>query len=168
MTETAVSPSTSKDGGAGPSAVHQQEEDTDNVTKTVAGKVTEVQGDLRFHETVTAAPLNPWSRTSLQLYSILLVAALNATASGFDGVSLSTMFRIIIIFIILPSSSGSRMDVCVCVCAYLVNLQLDKCHEAIRGVLPPHGARLLHGHVSYSVHCMLSYEQALMYNSASS
>lgn len=51
------------------------------------GKTTEVQGDSHFHETVTAAPLDPWSRTSLQLYAILLVASLNATASGFDGVS---------------------------------------------------------------------------------
>ncbi|EMR70797.1 putative hexose transport-related protein [Eutypa lata UCREL1] len=49
------------------------------------GKTTEVQGDSHFHETVTAAPLDPWSRTSLQLYAILLVASLNATASGFDG-----------------------------------------------------------------------------------
>ncbi|KAK6909668.1 sugar transporter [Kwoniella mangroviensis CBS 10435] len=44
-----------------------------------------VQGDSNFYETVTAAPLSPWSKTSLQLYAILLVAALNATASGFDG-----------------------------------------------------------------------------------
>ncbi|RCI14523.1 hypothetical protein L249_6660 [Ophiocordyceps polyrhachis-furcata BCC 54312] len=36
---------------------------------------------------VFSAPLNAWSRTSFQLYAILLVAALNATASGFDGVS---------------------------------------------------------------------------------
>ncbi len=50
-------------------------------------KTTEVQGDSNFHETVTVAPLDPWSRTSLQLYAILLVASLNATASGFDGVS---------------------------------------------------------------------------------
>lgn len=52
------------------------------------GKTTEVQGDSHFLETVTTAPLNPWSRTSLQLYAILLVASLNATASGFDGVGL--------------------------------------------------------------------------------
>ncbi|KAK8853043.1 hypothetical protein IAR55_003744 [Kwoniella newhampshirensis] len=45
----------------------------------------EVQGDAAFYETVTATPLNPWSKTSFQLYGILLVAALNATASGFDG-----------------------------------------------------------------------------------
>lgn len=51
------------------------------------GQTTEVQGDSHFYETVTAAPLDPWSRTSLQLYAILLVASLNATASGFDGVS---------------------------------------------------------------------------------
>ncbi|KAH9883970.1 putative hexose transport-related protein [Xylariomycetidae sp. FL2044] len=51
----------------------------------LGGKITEVQGDSHFYESVTAAPLNAWSRTSLQLYAILLVAALNATASGFDG-----------------------------------------------------------------------------------
>ncbi len=50
------------------------------------GKVTEVQGDSQFHESVTASPLDAWSKTSIQLYFILLVAALNATASGFDGV----------------------------------------------------------------------------------
>src|SRR5690348_4576703 len=49
--------------------------------------IKEVQGDQHFYETVTTAPLNPLSKTSLQLYAILLVAALNATASGFDGVS---------------------------------------------------------------------------------
>lgn len=89
MTEAAF-PSTPKDegGDAGPSRTATHQQDADDVTKTVAAEITEVQGDLHFHETVTAAPLNPWSRTSLQLYSILLVAALNATASGFDGVSL--------------------------------------------------------------------------------
>ncbi|WVQ82429.1 hypothetical protein IAT38_004557 [Cryptococcus sp. DSM 104549] len=45
----------------------------------------EVQGTATFYETVTASPLNPRSKTSFQLYGILLVAALNATASGFDG-----------------------------------------------------------------------------------
>jgi hypothetical protein len=49
-------------------------------------ETTEIQGDSHFYETVTAAPLNALSRTSFQLYLILLVAALNATASGFDGV----------------------------------------------------------------------------------
>jgi hypothetical protein len=57
------------------------------------GKVKEIQGDAHFHETITAAPLNPWSKTSIQLYFILLVAALNATASGFDGVGGCTMAK---------------------------------------------------------------------------
>ena len=61
--------------------------DADFDLEKTEGKATEVQGDSHFHETVTAAPLDPWSRTSLQLYAILLVASLNATASGFDGVS---------------------------------------------------------------------------------
>lgn len=59
----------------------------DTIDKTAIGSVTEVQGNTHYHETVTAAPMNPWSRTSIQLYFILLVAALNATSSGFDGVS---------------------------------------------------------------------------------
>lgn len=58
------------------------------IDKNDGGKITKVQGDVHFHETITAAPLDPWSKRSLQLYAILLVAALNATASGFDGVSL--------------------------------------------------------------------------------
>lgn len=59
----------------------------DTIDKTAIGSVTEVQGNAHFHETVSGAPLDPWSKTSIQLYLILLVAALNATASGFDGVS---------------------------------------------------------------------------------
>lgn len=69
------------------SAAHHTD-DLDDL-KPVNG-IREVQGDAHFHETVTAAPLDPWSRASIQLYFILLVAALNATTSGFDGVSLPT------------------------------------------------------------------------------
>jgi hypothetical protein len=61
-------------------------DDGDGLEKGQAD-IEEVQGDQHFYETVTTAPLNPLSKTSLQLYAILLVAALNATASGFDGVS---------------------------------------------------------------------------------
>ncbi|KAL6867165.1 general substrate transporter [Trichoderma novae-zelandiae] len=57
----------------------------DTVDKIAIGSVTEVQGNTHYHETVTSAPMDPWSRTSIQLYLILLVAALNATSSGFDG-----------------------------------------------------------------------------------
>lgn len=64
---------------------HQQD-DLDDIKPI--NDVRKMQGDVHFHETVTAAPLDPWSRASLQLYLILLVAALNATTSGFDGVSL--------------------------------------------------------------------------------
>lgn len=59
----------------------------DAFDKSAIGNITEVQGNAHFHETVTAAPMDPWSRTSIQLYLILMVAGLNATASGFDGVS---------------------------------------------------------------------------------
>ena len=55
--------------------------------KASIGEVLEVQGNEDFLHTVTSAPLNPWSKTSIQLYCILLTACLNATASGFDGVS---------------------------------------------------------------------------------
>lgn len=68
-------------------ATSHQQDDIEDI-KPAAGKIKEVQGDSHFYETVTAAPLDPWSRTSVQLYLILLVAALNATTSGFDGVSL--------------------------------------------------------------------------------
>lgn len=79
-------------------APHVQDDTKDNVAAdngSIAdmdgkGKITEVQGDSAFFETVSAAPLNPRSKTSFQLYAILLVAALNATASGFDGVSTGT------------------------------------------------------------------------------
>lgn len=67
-------------------ATSHQNDEIDDI-KPAAGKIKEVQGDSHFYETVTAAPLSPWSKTSIQLYLILLVAALNATTSGFDGVS---------------------------------------------------------------------------------
>lgn len=59
----------------------------DGVDKAAIGSVTEVQGNTHYYETVTSAPMDAWSWTSIQLYFILLVAALNATSSGFDGVS---------------------------------------------------------------------------------
>lgn len=70
-------------------ATSHQHDDVEDI-KPAAGEITEVQGDSNFYETVTAAPLSPWSKTSVQLYLILLVAALNATTSGFDGVSLTS------------------------------------------------------------------------------
>lgn len=54
-----------------------------SLKKSARHTVVPVQADACFLE---SARLDPWSRTSLQLYMILLVAALNATASGFDGV----------------------------------------------------------------------------------
>lgn len=58
-----------------------------SIIKPPQGEIKEIQGDAHFHETISSAPLNPWSKTSLQLYCILFVAAMNAVASGFDGVS---------------------------------------------------------------------------------
>lgn len=66
-----------------------------DVPEKHGAQVQERQGDAHFHDTVTAAPLNPWSKTSIQLYFILLVAALNATSSGFDGVCLSHKYNLI-------------------------------------------------------------------------
>ncbi|KAK4498567.1 hypothetical protein PRZ48_011225 [Zasmidium cellare] len=68
---------------------NDQHEDTK--THQSIGQVLEVQGNTEFIQATTAAPLNPWSRTSLQLYLILLTACLNATASGFDGSIFSTI-----------------------------------------------------------------------------
>lgn len=61
----------------------------DDKTHASIGQVLEVQGNTEFIQATTAAPLNPWSKTSLQLYFILLTACLNATASGFDGVGVA-------------------------------------------------------------------------------
>ncbi|KAI1500045.1 putative hexose transport-related protein [Biscogniauxia marginata] len=55
------------------------------ISQPYKGETTEVQGSSHFHEAITASPLDALSKTSFQLYAILLVAALNATASGFDG-----------------------------------------------------------------------------------
>jgi hypothetical protein len=69
-----------------PTARHADTDMDPAMMKGDSGEITQIQGNAHFYETVTAAPLDPWSKTSLQLYMILLVAALNATASGFDGV----------------------------------------------------------------------------------
>jgi hypothetical protein len=50
-------------------------------------EVKEVQGHATYHEAIAAAPFQPWSKSSIQLYFIFLVAYVNAMASGFDGVS---------------------------------------------------------------------------------
>lgn len=108
---------------------HQQDEVED--LKPAAGKITEVQGDSNFYETVTAAPLSAWSRTSVQLYLILLVAALNATTSGFDGVSRTVSH-------VLKSWLTQ----------WAVDFQLHQCHETVSGVLPSHRTWIEHGNVS--------------------
>ncbi|EJP61917.1 Hexose transport-related protein, putative [Beauveria bassiana ARSEF 2860] len=61
------------------------QDDRPSFDKHDAADIREIQGNANYYETITAAPLDPWSKTSFQLYLILLVAALNATASGFDG-----------------------------------------------------------------------------------
>lgn len=107
-----------------PSPITRAETEMDEgLDKAAAGKITEIQGDSHFYETITAAPLNPWSKTSLQLYSILLVAALNATASGFDGVS--TIHETCIL-----------LERCL-LTQLIVNLQLDQRYDPVSDVLPP-------------------------------
>ncbi|KAM3430881.1 hypothetical protein MY4824_007454, partial [Beauveria thailandica] len=58
------------------------QQDRPSFDKHNAADIREIQGNANYYETITAAPLDPWSKTSIQLYLILLVAALNATASG--------------------------------------------------------------------------------------
>jgi hypothetical protein len=78
-----------KDGGllADTATVASSDRGDDRDKIGSIGEVLQVQGNEDFLHAVTAAPLSPWSKTSLQLYLILLTACLNATASGFDGVS---------------------------------------------------------------------------------
>lgn len=114
--------------------------DADAVLEPVKpqGKVTEIQGDSHFYETVTAAPLNPWSRTSLQLYAILLVASLNATASGFDGVR---SYHLIDTNVTGISANIGQVDI-----------QLHQCHVAIPGLFPPRRARKRDRHHFHDLH----------------
>lgn len=60
-------------------------------TSDIPERTFEVQGNVEYLTVVMAAPLKAWSRTSFKLYSILLIACLNATASGFDGSIFSTI-----------------------------------------------------------------------------
>ena len=102
------------------------------------GKVTEIQGDSNFYETVTAAPLDPWSKTSLQLYAILLVASLNATASGFDGVRRHHPVH--------TNVKGNVTNICQ------VHLQLHQCHVTVPGILSSRRARKRDRHHFYDLH----------------
>lgn len=99
--------------------------------------VTHVQGNGRLVESVAAARLDPWSKTSLQLYMILFVAALNATASGFDGVNSRGRT---VHWPRLPARQRVLMN-------GPVHLQLHQRHGPIPALLSPKRARLQHGHV---------------------
>lgn len=111
-------------------ASSRQQDDIEDI-KLAAGEIKEIQGDSHFYETITAAPLDPWSKASLQLYLILLVAALNATSSGFDGVSLTH-----------HDMSNSLLTL------RTVHLQLHQRHGPIQEILQPHRARWEHWNVS--------------------
>jgi hypothetical protein len=123
-----------------PATSHQQDDIED--IKPAAGKIKEVQGDSHFYETVTAAPLDPLSRTSIQLYLILLVAALNATTSGFDGVSLAD-----------PDVERGWLNLRV------VNLQLYQRDGPVPGIFPSHGARIKHWNVSSAAESCSTWRQ---------
>lgn len=56
-------------------------------SKTSDIQKTEVKDVQSYQEAIAAAPFQPWSKSSIQLYFIFLVAYVNAMASGFDGVS---------------------------------------------------------------------------------
>ncbi|KAI5369830.1 Putative major facilitator, sugar transporter, major facilitator superfamily [Septoria linicola] len=60
-------------------------------TSEVPERTFEVQGNVDYLAAVMVTPLNAWFRTSFELYSILLIACLNATASGFDSSIFSTI-----------------------------------------------------------------------------
>ncbi|KAL1407792.1 hypothetical protein Q8F55_007227 [Vanrija albida] len=60
-------------------------ESTRSIDPKAQLQTRDVQGDAAFHKAVNEAPLDPWSKTAFKLYGVLFIAALNATASGFDG-----------------------------------------------------------------------------------
>lgn len=73
-------------------ATHANEKDSveriESIDPKTANLATrDIQGDAAFHKAINEAPLDPWSKTAFKLYGVLFIAALNATASGFDGVS---------------------------------------------------------------------------------
>ena len=83
MTEPARSMSLDKDAYATSDAVSTADSGKPVEDKMPSfGQVMELQGDAHFHEVTLAAPLNPRSATSIKLYLIFLVCALNATCSG--------------------------------------------------------------------------------------
>ncbi|ODN98264.1 sugar transporter [Cryptococcus wingfieldii CBS 7118] len=67
------------------SAIHPVTSSSSSTHKDKATSLVVETENATFYESVSAAPLDPWSKTSFKLYGILLVAALNATSSGFDG-----------------------------------------------------------------------------------
>lgn len=70
--------------GLDPNGLEPVSSKTSDIQKT---EVKDVQGHATYHEAIAAAPFQPWSKSSIQLYFIFLVAYVNAMASGFDGVS---------------------------------------------------------------------------------
>ena len=78
--------------------------------------------DARFTAATEAQPLNPWSARSFQLYAIFLVAYLNATSSGFDGISDATklegstnltLFQALSWAPLMPWTSTSHSFICM-------------------------------------------------------
>ncbi|KAH7100482.1 general substrate transporter [Auriculariales sp. MPI-PUGE-AT-0066] len=55
------------------------------------GVVTETQANAEYLNAIASAPLDAWSRSSIALYGFVIVCALNATMSGYDGAIFSTI-----------------------------------------------------------------------------
>lgn len=72
--------------GIEPNALEPVNSKTSDILKT------EVKDVQTCQEAIAAAPFQPWSKSSIQLYFIFLVAYVNAMASGFDGVSPYPLF----------------------------------------------------------------------------
>jgi hypothetical protein len=87
------------------------------------------------------------------------VAALNATSSGFDGVSKETLALYSVI------SSEAR-----CLTIQTVHFQLHQCHDAVPDLLPSHGARLCHRNVSCvnaSIYRLSAVSHTLLFTASS-
>lgn len=71
----------------GPGSHHLDLEPVTSKTSDVIVEKSEVKDvHATYQEAIAAAPFQPWSKSSIQLYFIFLVAYVNAMASGFDGV----------------------------------------------------------------------------------
>lgn len=73
--------------GAPPTSINELEPVNSKTSDVVVEKAEAKDVHVTYQEALEAAPFQPWSKSSIQLYFIFLVAYVNAMASGFDGVS---------------------------------------------------------------------------------